>query len=163
MDPAPFRWYFPTPSGWSRTEDPASGVWGELFEEQAVAHGPRGSGFYMRGNLRIPVLGRGPDVVLTVWVSLSGDDFQRAHLLWDEPSRVDEPPYAARLCNRIPSYPDTWHLPAQLHTQPVGKRPLVELERVDHPLAVDQRRGITRARALEIAHAFAALTSGAMQ
>ena len=163
MDPAPFRWYFPTPSGWSRTEDPASGVWGELFEEQAVAHGPRGSGFYMRGNLRIPVLGRGPDVVLTVWVSLSGDDFQRAHLLWDEPGRVDEPPYAARLCNRIPGYPDTWHLPAEVKTQPVGKRPLVELARVEHPLAVDQRRGITRARAFDIAQAFESRTASTVQ
>jgi hypothetical protein len=158
-DPSMFRWSFVAPTGWSRTDDPVSGVWGELFDEQAVAHGPRGSGFYLRGSLAIPVLDKGPDVVLTVWVSLSGDDFQRAHLLWDEPRRVDEPPYLARLCNRVPGYPDTWHLPALLHTQAVGVRPVVHLEAADHPLVTDQRHGITRARALVIADAFEAVAS----
>jgi hypothetical protein len=29
------------------------------------------------------------------------------------------------------------------HTQPAGRKPLIELEPADHPLAVEQRNGIT--------------------
>lgn len=37
-----------------------------------------------------------------------------------------------------------------VHLQPVPTRPLVELEPTEHPLAVDQREGITPDRAREI-------------
>ena len=63
-------------------------------------------------------------------------------------------PTSPRLCNRIPGYPDTWHLRAYVHTQPVGRRPLVELEPTEHPLVSDQKRGINLARVIEIAEAF---------
>ncbi|MFE7803030.1 hypothetical protein [Nocardia sp. NPDC057440] len=33
-----------------------------------------------------------------------------------------------------------------MRTQPIGNRPLVELEPTDHPLAVEKRTGITSAR-----------------
>ncbi|MYX38659.1 DUF2199 domain-containing protein [Streptomyces sp. SID8377] len=39
------------------------------------------------------------------------------------------------------------------HTRPVGTRPLMELEPTDHPLAVEQRTGITQDRVREIAMA----------
>jgi len=38
-----------------------------------------------------------------------------------------------------------------VHTQLVGRRPLVELEPTDHPLAAEQRVGITMARVQEFA------------
>ncbi len=38
-----------------------------------------------------------------------------------------------------------------VQTQPVGMRPLVELETTDHPLAIEQREGITMDRVLELA------------
>lgn len=38
-----------------------------------------------------------------------------------------------------------------MHTQPVGLRPLVELQPTDHPLAVEQLEGMTVARVQEIA------------
>jgi hypothetical protein len=149
-------WAFAEPAGWAATREPGSHLWGELFEEQAIVHGPESSGFYMRGNIRIPVLDTVHTLTLTVWVSISAEDFERAHLLWNEPRRVMEPPAFAELCNRIPGYPDTWHLPALLHTQPVGVRPVVELEPADHPLVADQKRGITMVRAVKIAEAFEA-------
>ena len=37
------------------------------------------------------------------------------------------------------------------NTQPVGERPLIELEPTDHPLAVEEREGITLARVRAIA------------
>ena len=36
---------------------------------------------------------------------------------------------------------------------PLGQRPLITLEPTDHPLAVEQREGITMARVQEIAEA----------
>lgn len=51
-------------------------------------------------------------------------------------------------------YPTTTlNLKTYLHTRPVGERPFVELEPTDHPLAVEQRTGITPARVREIAAA----------
>jgi hypothetical protein len=146
-------WVFPEPAGWDRTRDPASGLYGELFEEQAVVHGPRRSGFYLRGNLEIPVVDAADDLLLVVWVSISGADFERTHGLWHDPRRADEPAYFGRLCNRIAGYPDTWHLDVKVHTQPPGRRPVVELEPSDHPLVAEQKRGVTAARAVQIANA----------
>jgi hypothetical protein len=153
-DLPPFSWTFAEPTGWGITREPGSHLFGELFDEQAVVHGPNSSGFYLRANLRLPVLDANENVSLTVWVSVSGADFERAHQLWDDPRRVTEPAYFARLCNRIPGYPDTWHLRAYVHTQPVGRRPVVELEPTEHPLVSDQKRGINLARVIEIAEAF---------
>jgi hypothetical protein len=56
------------------------------------------------------------------------------------------------LATAIAGYrPSTLGLKTNVHTQPVGERPLVELEPTDHPLAVQQRDGISLARAQEIA------------
>ena len=155
-DLPPLSWSFAEPAGWAATREPSTHLYGELFDEQAIVHGPKSSGFYLRANIRIPVLDAGQILTLTVWVSVGEDDFERAHQLWNNPRRVTEPPYLAELCNRIPGYPDTWHLPATIKTQAVGVRPVVELEPNEHPLVADQKRGIDLARALEIAEAFEA-------
>ncbi|HTJ32767.1 MAG TPA: DUF2199 domain-containing protein [Dactylosporangium sp.] len=42
-------------------------------------------------------------------------------------------------------------LKTHVHTQRVGKRPHIELEATDHPLAVEQRTGITLSRVQEFA------------
>jgi hypothetical protein len=147
-------WVFAEPSGWARTRDPESELHGELFEEQAIVHGPKGSGFYIRGNLEVPVLNAADDLLFVVWVSLSGADFERAHALWNDPKRAEEPAYFGRLCNRIPGYPDTWHLDVYVHTQPVGRRPVIELQPADHPLVAEQKRGVPAQRAVQIANAF---------
>lgn len=155
-DLPPLSWSFAEPAGWGATRNRSTHLYGELFDEQAIVHGPTSSGFYLRANIRIPVVDAEEVLTLTVWVSIGEDDFERAHQLWNDPRRVTEPPYFAELCNRIPGYPDTWHLPALVHTQPVGVRPVVELEPNEHPLVTDQKRGITLDRAIEIAEAFEA-------
>jgi hypothetical protein len=43
------------------------------------------------------------------------------------------------------------NLKANVHSQPVGIRPTVELEPTEHPLAVQQRIGIALARVQAIA------------
>ena len=44
-------------------------------------------------------------------------------------------------------------LKANVHTRSVGQRPYVELQPTDHPLSVEQQKGITIERVQEIAEA----------
>jgi hypothetical protein len=74
-----------------------------------------------------------------VWVSLSADSFLRMSEMWESPTRQTEPPYFGWLSTTLPGYPETLNLKTNVHTQPVGTRPLIELEPTDHPLAIDQR------------------------
>ena len=110
--------------------------------------------YFIQGRLVIPVTGAAPVTEFDwgVWVSLSRDNFARALSLWTTAGREQEPPYSGWLSTELPVYqPSTLLLKTCVRTQAVGKRPLVELEPTDHPLAVEQRTGITLARVQEIA------------
>jgi hypothetical protein len=112
--------------------------------------------FFIRGRLVLPVVGAAPGTEFTwgVWVSLSRASFKRMVSLWTTPGREEEPPSFGWLSTELPLYqPSTLQLKTQVHMQPVGQRPFVELEPTDHPLAVEQRTGITLARVQEIAEA----------
>jgi len=110
--------------------------------------------FFIRGRLVIPVLDADPgtDFDWGVWVSLSRTNFERALSLWTVAGRESEPPYFGWFSTELPVYqPTTLRLKTNVHTQAVGQRPLIEVEPTDHPLAVEQRTGITLARVREIA------------
>ena len=107
--------------------------------------------WYIFGNLELPIVGSDERFSWDVWVSLSEENMKRAARLWDTPGREAEPPYFGWLCTLLPGYPETLHLKTHVHTREVGRRPLIELEPTDHPLAVEQREGITWARVQEIA------------
>jgi hypothetical protein len=106
---------------------------------------------FIVGNLEIPVLDADEAFSWDVWVSLSPANFRRAGELWEAPGREAEPPYFGWLSTSLPGYPETLHLKTHVHTREVGRRPFVELEPTDHPLAVEQRVGITMERVREIA------------
>lgn len=133
------------------TRDPASRRWGGVFEEQAFLHGPNGEeGWFLRGNIEIPI-DDGGTLVFTVWVSLSQEKFERAGALWDDPARVQEPPYFGWLSVSCPATPSTHNLKTNVHFRAPGQRPLIELEPTDHPLAIEQRLGIPVGRLAELA------------
>jgi hypothetical protein len=46
--------------------------------------------------------------------------------------------------NRLPGFPDTVNLKANIHTRAAGVSPLVELEPTEHPLAIALRQGISK-------------------
>lgn len=115
----------------------------ELGEEQCVLAGEH---FFVRGRIAIPLLDHDEDFEWGVWVSLSEESFKRMSELWSTPGREREPSYFGWLSTELPVYtPATLNLKTRVHTEPVGVRPLVELEPTDHPLAVQQRTGITLA------------------
>ncbi|MFJ5881692.1 DUF2199 domain-containing protein [Kitasatospora cineracea] len=112
----------------------------------------KGQHFFVRGLIEIPVIGSEDVFSWGVWVSLSRDNFARALEVWNMEGRETEKPYFGWLSTELALYSSsTINLKTNAHTQPVGKRPLIELEPTDHPLAVEQRTGITRDRVREIA------------
>lgn len=112
-----------------------------------------GQEFFVRGCLEIPVVDGTRPFVWGVWTSLSEQNFKRMTELWDSPRREKEPPYFGWLCTSLPLYPETVLMKTHVHTRQRGKRPFVELEPTDHPLAVEQRQGIMMDRVREIAEA----------
>lgn len=110
--------------------------------------------FFIRGLIEIPVIDSDVAFSWGVWVSLSRDSFARALDLWETPGREAEPAYFGWLNTELGLYsPRTTNLKTHAHTRPVGQRPFIELEPTDHPLAVEQRTGVTMDRVREIAEA----------
>jgi hypothetical protein len=110
--------------------------------------------FFVRGLLRLPVVDHESDFEWGMWVSVSRETFELMNDLWDTEGRESAPPAFGWLSSDLgPLYPSTLNLKTNVHTQPVGERPLIELEPSEHPLAVEQREGITLERVAEIAQA----------
>jgi len=119
-----------------------------LSSDQCVIDGEN---FFIRGCLELPILDTGDVFVWGVWVSLSQKNFERADEVWYRPERINEPPYFGWFSTKIPVYPDTLNLKTWVHTLGLGQRPLIELEETDHPLSIEQRKGITLDRVREFA------------
>jgi hypothetical protein len=107
--------------------------------------------FFVRGCLDIPVRDHEELFSWGVWCSLSQAKFHRYQELFDQVDRPAGESFFGWLCSAIPGYPDTQQLKTMVHVRPWPTRPFVKLEPTDHPLAVEQRNGITMARAREIA------------
>jgi hypothetical protein len=108
--------------------------------------------YFIFGNIDIPIIDSKEIFRWSVWVSLSKTNYERSSKLWNTEGREKEPPYFGWLSTSLPIYyPSTINLKTNVHTNPVGVRPFIELEPTDHPLAVEQRNGITVARIQEIA------------
>lgn len=106
---------------------------------------------FIRGQLEIPIRGTEDHLTWSVWCSLSEESFERYAALFDDRARPAGESFFAWLCNALPDYPDTMFLKARVHVRPYPLRPWVELEPTDHPLAVEQREGMTRERAIALA------------
>jgi hypothetical protein len=120
-----------------------------LSSDQCVI---KGRHYFIKGLIEIPVIGSEDPFSWGVWVSLSRDSFARAVEAWNTPGREAEKPYFGWLSTELNLYsPSTVNLKTNAHTRPVGQRPFIELEPTDHPLAVEQRVGITQDRVREIA------------
>lgn len=108
--------------------------------------------FFVLGRIEIPVVDVDEVFAWLVWVSLSEHNFLRMSELWEIEGRESEAPYFGWLHSSLPCYPaTTMNLKTSVHTRPVGSRPFIELERTDHPLSIEQERGITMLRVQEIA------------
>jgi hypothetical protein len=106
--------------------------------------------FFVRGCLEIPLAGRDGIFNWSAWVSVSEKSFKRITDLWETDIRDGEPPFFGWLSNNITIYPDTFALKTNLYLRNHGTRPLITLEPTEHPLAREQREGISLQRVAEI-------------
>lgn len=125
-----------------------------LSSDQCIIEAPAETLFFVRGRMEIPVADDQEPFAWLVWVSVSEAIFARMSELWEQEGREAEPPYPGKLCEQLPYSEPTLLLDVRVHTRPVGQRPFVELAPTDHPLAREQREGISQARVVEIAEHF---------
>lgn len=111
-----------------------------------------GEDFFIRCVLEIPLLGTGDpsSFAFGVWASLSEANFHLYLQMFDQ----DDPPLAGPwfgwFCNRLLGYPDTLGLKTLVHPRGGGQRPTLQMEPTDHPLAQDQRHGMSFDRLMEV-------------
>lgn len=135
------------PELWLSLPEAERNARGELTSDQCVLDDQF---FFVLGRIILPVIdGPGPFVWLA-WVSLSENNFFRACELWNSEGRESEPPYFGWLQSALPYQPSTLSLKTCVQTMPVGERPSIVLEPSDHPLALEQREGISMARFQQI-------------
>ena len=107
--------------------------------------------YFIRCVLRLPIVGAKDEFfAYGVWSSLSAKNFQLYRDTFDSREQGELGPWFGWFCSRLKGYPDTGGLKCKVHPQSEGKRPFIELEPTDHPLAVEQREGVTLDRLLEI-------------
>lgn len=105
--------------------------------------------FFARACLELPVHGEAEPFIWGVWVSLSGPSFETFKTSLEMTARSHLGPFFGWLSAALPLYSSTENLKTLLHLRD-GIRPHLELEPTDHPLAVEQRNGISVDRVAEI-------------
>jgi hypothetical protein len=115
-----------------------------------------GRDFYLRGRFLVPIIGLEEPFVWGVWVEVSPKSFIRTNELWSVDGREQEPMFPGWLNTEVPLYGDTINLEVLVQTQKVGERPRFTVVDQEHPLAMEQRNGITMQRIEEIAEAMLA-------
>jgi len=109
-----------------------------------------GEFFFAKGCLEIPVHGEDDPFVWSVWVSLSEANFAEWASMFDEEHRSHVGPFFGWLNAWLKPYPETMNLKTMVHLRNHGTRPFIELEPTDHPLAVEQRQGISPKRVADL-------------
>ncbi|MBB3032887.1 DUF2199 domain-containing protein [Alteriqipengyuania lutimaris] len=105
--------------------------------------------YFLRGTIEIPVTGLKEHFCWGVWVSVSFESFKLLMEHWEDPNRSDIGPFFGWLSANLAVYPDTVNLKTNVELQAPPLRPLIWLEPTDHPLAVEQRMGISQQRLAE--------------
>jgi hypothetical protein len=105
---------------------------------------------FIRGVIEIPVHDQTEPFGFGVWVSQKKENF---FTYLKNFNCAEFGPFFGWLCTRIKFYTqDTLGLKTRAVFRSGNLRPLIELEPTEHPLAVDQRTGISLDRAWEIVH-----------
>ncbi|MBC5799088.1 MAG: DUF2199 domain-containing protein [Candidatus Eremiobacteraeota bacterium] len=109
---------------------------------------------FILANIELPVSGRPEEHFLwTCWISLSHESYDRMQRLWDSRERENQEPAFGYVSSTLPTYePPTFALKSWVHTRAIGLRPWVELEPTEHPLAIEQRKGIPQDRITAVYH-----------
>lgn len=108
--------------------------------------------FFLRGLVELPIIGFEDVFLWGVWATVKKETFAEVSNYWETPGRENLiGPYKGRLNNSLKEYPETLNLKCSIHIRPVGQRPVFCIDEPDHPLAREQREGISLDRIQEIA------------
>ena len=110
-----------------------------------------GRDFYLRGRIPIPVIGLDEPFIWGIWAEISPKNFLRSNAVWHSEGREREPAFPGWLNNKLFLFGNTINLEVSIQTQKVGWRPHFTVVDPSHPLAIEQRNGMTLQRVEEIA------------
>lgn len=148
-DELPFDWHYDAPTYW----DGPRGEGDELTSDLCVWTDDGGErAFFIRGLLPLPVRDAEQVFNYGIWSTLSESSFERVVELWDDPKRIDEPPYFGYLSNSLADFPDALNLKLDVVTSELEVRPRLLLHDADHPLVRAQREGVTTEFVRQVAH-----------
>jgi hypothetical protein len=110
---------------------------------------------FIRAILNVPVVDAPTDEAERfcwgVWVIVRGQDFQRIIVdTWGAGMPEEEPMPVGYLGNEVPGYPNTLFMEVDVDARSATQRASVFLKDGTHPLAIEQRHGITMTRVQEI-------------
>ena len=105
---------------------------------------------FVRGLIRLPIVGTNQYFCWGVWGSLSHKNFQLLMNQDGDPKRVELPAMFSWLSSRISEYPDTLSLKMSARILKPNGRPDFELEPCDHLLYREYHEGIRPERVREI-------------
>ena len=108
--------------------------------------------FFIRCVFSFPLVGSDGRFGFGVWSSLSRANFDAYVHGFDDGMQADLGPWFGWFSNRLAGYPDTISLKAVVQPQDDRQRPNLSLaaDHAEHPLAVEQRDGMTFERLLDI-------------
>ena len=117
-----------------------------IASDQCVIDGEQ---FYVRGCVELPVKGTDGVFLWGVWARVHERDYDEIAAHWTTNGRENLiGPYKGRLANSLSIYAGTRNLKLEIQIEAVGSRPTFWLEE-DHPMAIEQREGITLQKAEE--------------
>jgi hypothetical protein len=108
--------------------------------------------YYLRGIVELPIVGLDEVFLWGVWARVWQRDYEEFGEHYSDEGREKMiGPYKGRINNKLAGYdPSTQDLKCAIKIQPVGARPLFIIEEPEHPLAIEQRNGISLERARRI-------------
>jgi hypothetical protein len=124
---------------------------GSLGTDHCRYQDSEGEHFFVRACLEVPIVGIEVPFLWGVWGSLSEKNYRSYFDKYDDPDPTDR--YFSWFSNVLPYYQTTVALRAEMRPRKEGLRPLLNLGESVHPLAIDFHRGISIAKAQEIAEA----------
>jgi hypothetical protein len=110
-----------------------------------------GEHFFVRCLLRLPIVTK-PDISFGfgIWATLSSENFDLYLDTFNSGEQGGLGPWFGWFSNRLKGYPETLNLKCEVQPRAGRERPFIRLEPTQHPLAIEQRDGITFDRVLEI-------------
>ena len=109
--------------------------------------------FFIRGVIEISLIGHAEMFSWGVWASLSAASMEKVRRAWKNFDQYTDGPFFGWLDTSLPYESSTLNLKTHVHLRAPPLTPFVELEPTNHPLAIEQRQGMSLKRAIQIAEA----------